>query len=194
MYFSHLGITFAVTIYNNLILLKFSRFSTSSCFRLLDPNAQNQYDVFLMSYANILYHWGYTNNSKLVLKFMTHLPEPHTGIGMITKACLLCLSLFYMMLSLVWRLVLVVGHCMPYGLYVNAISHIGILPWVDTHLLGELIRIFGFWVYNWCNFTPHIKFHFYSIVILENLHLLLYYVFIFSSVDFNQSDLHRVML
>ncbi|XP_078335515.1 GATOR2 complex protein WDR59-like isoform X5 [Crassostrea virginica] len=48
--------------------------------RLLDLNAQNQYDVFLMSYANILYHWGYTNNSKLVLKFMTHLPEPHTGI------------------------------------------------------------------------------------------------------------------
>ena len=90
--------------------------------------------------------------------------------------------------------VLVVGHCMPYGLYVNAISHIGILPWVDTHLLGELNRIFGFWVYNWCNFTPHIKFHFNSIVILENLHLLLYYVFIFSSVDFNQSDLHRVML
>lgn len=101
MYFSLLGITFAVTIYNNLILLQFSRFTTSSCFRLLDPNAQNQYDVFLMSYANILYHWGYTNNSKLVLKFMTHLPEPHTGIGMITKACLLCVSLFYMMLSLV---------------------------------------------------------------------------------------------
>ena len=93
MYFSHLGITFAVTIYNNLILLQFSRFSTSSCFRLLDPNAQNQYDVFLMSYANILYHWGYTNNSKLVLKFMTHLPEPHTGIGMITKAvAYVCLS------------------------------------------------------------------------------------------------------
>ena len=104
MYFSHLGITFAVTIFDNLILLQFSWFSTSSCFRLLDPNAQNQYDVFLMSYANILYHWGYTNNSKLVLKFMTHLPEPHTGIGMITKACLLCLSLFYMKLSLVWRL------------------------------------------------------------------------------------------
>lgn len=101
MYFSLLGITFAVTIYNNLILLQFSRFTTSSCFRLLDLNAQNQYDVFLMSYANILYHWGYTNNSKLVLKFMTHLPEPHTGIGMITKACLLCVSLFYMMLSLV---------------------------------------------------------------------------------------------
>lgn len=48
--------------------------------RLLDPSAQNQYDVFLMSYADILFHWGYTNNSKLVLKFMTHLPEPHTGI------------------------------------------------------------------------------------------------------------------
>lgn len=59
-------------------------------FRLLDPSAQNQYDVFLMSYADILFHWGYTNNSKLVLKFMTHLPEPHTGIGVYIKQMIQC--------------------------------------------------------------------------------------------------------
>ncbi|XP_062593014.1 GATOR2 complex protein WDR59-like isoform X3 [Saccostrea cucullata] len=58
---------------------RLAKLHESNC-RLLDPNAQNQYDVFLKSYADILYHWGYTNNAKLVLKYLTQLPEPHTGI------------------------------------------------------------------------------------------------------------------
>ncbi|XP_056008866.1 GATOR complex protein WDR59-like isoform X4 [Ostrea edulis] len=58
---------------------RLAKLHESNC-RLLDPKAQNQYDVFLKSYADILYHWGFTNNSQLVLKFMTLLPEPHTGI------------------------------------------------------------------------------------------------------------------
>ena len=89
--------------------------------------------------------------------------------------------------------VLVVGHCMLNGL-LTLVFYPGLIHICNRQIVDELNRILGFSVYNWCYFTPHIKFHFYSIVILENLLLLLYYVFIFSSVDFNQSDLHRVML
>ncbi|KAK3086097.1 hypothetical protein FSP39_013508 [Pinctada imbricata] len=48
--------------------------------RMLDPSGQHQYDQFLHSYSDILFHWGLKNQSAQVLKFANSGRESHKGI------------------------------------------------------------------------------------------------------------------